>query len=340
MNKIIYFLLIITSWSCTQNSQTEKNQNKRNKIIDIHSKIKEIRMDDVMISNLSKLFLINDYLILGDYKTQDKLIHIFNKSTFSHVVSTVYQGQGPGEITNMGHIGTDPKNHSIFVSDHGKQKIFHYNLDSVIADKLYEPKVRINMSGNKFPDKYQYINDTLSVALIIEPTGNSGYNQSVAKWNMNTGNIVPMKYKHPDITKKRVNIAACPEKKIYVECYSFYDLITICDLNGNLIYNIYGPDWDVSNTKNKYYNKVQFCKEYIFALYTGEDNLIEDRNKIIKTNLPTKFIIFDTNGNYIQTLETGYQITDFCYDEENNRIIMGMDDEIQFGYLDLDIILK
>lgn len=340
MNKIIYFLLVITSWSCTQNSQTEKKQNKRNKIIDIHSKIKEIEMEEIMISNLSRLFLINDYLIIGDYKTQDKLINIFNKNTFGHILSTAYQGQGPGEIANMGYIGTDAKNHSIFVSDHGKQKIFHYNLDSVFTYKFYEPKVKINMSEKKFLDKYQYINDTLSVALIIEPTGNSGYNQSVAKWNMNTGNITFMKYKHPDITKKRVNIAVCPGKEIYVECYSFYDLMTICDLNGNLIYNIYGPDWNISDTKNKYYNKVQFCKEYIFALYMGDDDLIEDRNRRVKANHPTKFIIFDINGNYIQTLETGYQITDFCYDEENNRIIMGMDDEIQFAYLDLNGILK
>ena len=32
-----------------------------------------------------------------------------------------------------------------------------------------------------------------------------------------------------------------------------------------------------------------------------------------------------------------YKIADFCYDKENNRIIMCMNDDIQFGYLDLDL---
>jgi hypothetical protein len=46
------------------------------------------------------------------------------------------------------------------------------------------------------------------------------------------------------------------------------------------------------------------------------------------------------DGNYIKTIETGYRICDFCYDEKNNRVIMNLDNEIQFAYLSLDKILK
>lgn len=46
------------------------------------------------------------------------------------------------------------------------------------------------------------------------------------------------------------------------------------------------------------------------------------------------------NGNYLQTLETGYGISDFCYDDENKRIIMSVDDvAIQFAYFDIDGII-
>jgi hypothetical protein len=45
-------------------------------------------------------------------------------------------------------------------------------------------------------------------------------------------------------------------------------------------------------------------------------------------------------GDYIQTLETGYNISDFCYDKDNNRIIMSLDAEVQFAYLDLDGLVE
>lgn len=340
MNKLLYFLLIMISLSCcTQNPSTEIFQHKRNNIINIHNKIKEINIENILISNISRIYLINDYLIIGDYKTQDKLINIFNKNTFNYVTSCTYQGLGPGEIANMGYIGVNEEKNSFYVSDHGKQKIFYYDLDSVFTNPDYEPKEKIKMNGNSFPDKYQYINDTLSISLIIEPTGSSGYNQSVAKWNMNTGNITPMKYKHPDIVQKRINITANQKKNCYVECYSFYDLMTICDFDGNLKYNIYGPSWSTSKTRKQYYGKVIFCKDDIFALYSGENSLSKNKDLHIKSNHPTKFIIFDQNGNYIQTLETEYQIIDFCYDQDNNRIIMVLDDDIQFAYLDLNNII-
>ena len=41
------------------------------------------------------------------------------------------------------------------------------------------------------------------------------------------------------------------------------------------------------------------------------------------------------DGNYLKTLETGYKIARFCYDRDNNRILLSMDDDIQFGYLDM-----
>jgi hypothetical protein len=44
--------------------------------------------------------------------------------------------------------------------------------------------------------------------------------------------------------------------------------------------------------------------------------------------------------NYIQTLETGYRISYFCYDKENNRILMALDDDIQFACLELDGLIK
>ena len=41
----------------------------------------------------------------------------------------------------------------------------------------------------------------------------------------------------------------------------------------------------------------------------------------------------------MKTLQIGFPIINICYDAEKNRFIMNLDDEIQFGYLDLDGLL-
>ena len=111
------------------------------------------------------------------------------------------------------------------------------------------------------------------------------------------------------------------------------DLMTICDFNGNLKCNIYGPKWVNEITQTQHYSLgVEFCGDKILALYSGGDHRTD-------AYYPTEFLVFDLNGNYLKTLETGYMITDFCYDKENNRLIINLNDEIQFAYLDLEGII-
>jgi hypothetical protein len=319
-------------WSCSRTS-TEKYQNQRNRIIDVREKVKEIRIEDILISQTARLYLMDNYLIIGDYRSPDKYIHLFDRETFSYITSLADRGQGPGEITNMGHIEPNEAQRKFYVSDHGKQTIFSYDLDSVLGNPLYMPEVKMKMNKSQFPDRYQYINDTLSIGLIINPIGVANFAPSVGKWNMNTGEIIPMKYEHPDIDKKRINFDVSMENGIYVECYSNYDLMTICNLKGNLKYNIYGPNWTKQLNGLHHYSKVIFCKDKILAAYAGGDYRSDKY-------FPTKFFAFDINGDYLQTIETGYRISDYCYDEKNNRIILNLDDEIQFAYFELDEAVK
>ncbi|MFV0583333.1 MAG: 6-bladed beta-propeller [Parabacteroides gordonii] len=331
LSKVVCLLLIFICWSCTQSSETEKYQKKRDNIVNVKDKIKEIAIDDILIGRMAQTRLIDNYLIIGDYRSPDKLIHIFDKNDFHYITSTTYQGQGPGEIANMGHIAIDEAHRKFYVSDHGKQKIFSYDLDSVLNNPYYEPAVKADMNIGLFPSEYRYFNDTLCIGRIIQPIGSNNFKPIVGKWNMQTGEIKLMKYEHPDIKKKRMTSDVSFEHGIYAECYSNYDLMTICDLDGNLKYNIYGPKWENELGPTLHYTmQPAFCGNKIIAGYSGEDGRGEG-------SYPTKFIVFDLAGNYLQTLETGYKIADFCYDKENNRIIMCMNDDIQFGYLDLDL---
>ena len=331
---IIFFTLILIFYSCSNESNKEKHQNNRNNIVNVKDRVHEIKIENVLIGSTARLYLMKNFLLVGDYKSITNLIHIFDKNNFKYLTSCAPIGQGPSEITNMGHIGIDNANRKFYVTDHGKQKIFSYDLDSVLLNHGYIPKVKTGMNNKQFPSTYYFINDTLCIGRIIAPTGNSGYNEFIAKWSMVTGEIRPMKYKHPDIEKRRVTFAVSNINNNYVECYTYHDLMTICDLSGKLLYNIYGPEWDKTESKKTlYYNSVIFCGNKIITSYSGKDNFSKDY-------LPTKLIVFNANGDYIQTLETGYKISDFCYDEEHDRIIMNLDDVIQFGYIDLKDLNK
>lgn len=335
MQKSIYILFFILSLSCTKKIETEVYQEKRDNVLNLKNNIEEIKIEDVLINRYSQPFLLDQYLIIGDYTSKDSLVHLFNKNDFKYICSTAIFGPGPTEITSFGSISINEKDREFYISDHGKQKIFTYKLDSILSNpKNYIPTVKVNMNTEQFPNNYYYVNDSLCYASIITPTGSSGFNQSGAIWNMITGKITQLKYTHPQIEKKRVNIAVSMNNKTYIECYSYHDLMTIYDLEGNLKYNIYGPKWDnKTSNKYRYYSSAIFVKNKIVASYShGRDNFG-------KQSRPTTLLVFDLNGNYLKTIEIGYNILEFCYDEGDHRIIMTLDDDIQFAYLDLNNII-
>ena len=92
MNKLLYLLLIAVCWSCSQDSETEKHQSKRDQVVDVRDKMKEFSTQDVLIGRISRTYLIDNYLIVTDYNSPDKLIHLFDKNTFEHLASSTYQG--------------------------------------------------------------------------------------------------------------------------------------------------------------------------------------------------------------------------------------------------------
>jgi hypothetical protein len=333
MKKATLLLVLVFYSGCRYDGGVEKHQYKRDHITNVHDRIKEIKMDSVLIGSINRSHVTKDYLLICDFNSPNEQIHFFNKHDFSHVTSIAPRGQGPGEIAGIGHMAIDDTRDILFVPDHGKQKIFVYEPDSVIANPQYMPEVKMTMNRELFPDKYWYINDSLSIGTVIEPKGNAAFSQYVAKLNMNTGEIKKMKYEHPDIERKRVNLAVSVENNIYVECYAHHDLMTVCTLEGDLKYNIYGRYWnDRTSNRFEYFRDVVFCNDKIVALYS-------ERKSREDNSCPTRLLVFNLSGDYLQTLETGYQIMNFCYDKAHHRIILDMNDDIQFGYLDLDGIV-
>ena len=334
-------LLLVLCCSCLRNSETVKVQRNRRNIIQVQDKIQEIKIEDVLLNNYSMVHLIDRYLAIKDPSSYDKIIYLFDKNDFSYITSTGDKGPGPYELTTPGDIGFNATNRKLYVPDHGKYQFFFFDLDSVLANPSYTPKERLKFDRSHIPIDMQYLNDTLSIGYFIMPVSNSDFRPAAGIWNMSTDEITLLNtHDHPQIQRKRASFAASLEHGIFVEGYMHHDLMSICDLDGNLKYYIYGGKWD-DRTQNKviFYTKIIFCKDKIVGLYgDGDDNFIQDKDGV-RSNEATKLIIFDINGDYIQTMELGYKTLDICYDQDNNRIIMSMDDVIQFAYLDLDGII-
>jgi hypothetical protein len=314
-------------------TDTEKYQRSRKNIIHVRDKIKEITIEEPLMGALNRLYLMDTYLIIIDVETHDKLLHLFDRNTFAYITSIADRGQGPNEIARIGILSVDEPRRMLHVPDHGKNKILSYHLDSALTDSSYVPELKMAMNEAIFPDYIQMIDDSTAICRIIQPIGSNNFKPTTGKLNMNTGEITLMKYEHPEITgRKRFSVAVSLEHKLYVEYYSNQDLMTICNFDGDLICNIYGPGWGNEHKNYDYFSKVVFCGDKLYVRYLGEDLLNKDRS----VNRATKILVFDLPGNYLQTLETGLCTRDFCCDGENNRLLFSLDDDIQFGYLALD----
>lgn len=204
----VIILLISVVCGCTYTTEHEKHYNSNSTVVDVHRAMKVIDMAEIPMSVFSVPNVFDDYLLISDHKSPDRLIHLFDRNSFEYITSTGNRGMGPGEIANMGSITINKRERSLYVTDHGKQTIFSFHIDSVLKNPNYLPEEKINISQTNYPRGYEFINDTLSVGLFVESTENGDYIPVVARWNVRSGAIVPMKYKsHPEIEKKRVSFA-------------------------------------------------------------------------------------------------------------------------------------
>ena len=337
---LFFCLFLIIFSSCKQSTDDTNFYDSNENVNEVKSFLHDITISDVDISEFGTPFILNQYLIISDYKSFDKLIHIFDKNTFRYLTSVGERGQGPSEITNMGAIVPDHERNTFYVIDHGKQAFLSFPMDSVLINPDYKPEKKVDMNPDEFPFKMQYVSDTLSYALFMRVLNPGDYIPVVAKWNMQTGKADFMPYAgHPDIEGKRVSFAVSTKYNLYAEAYWYHDLMTICSLDGELKYTLYGKKYDnTKSNQNAYFEDVFFCKDKIVVTYWGDTRLYQ-RNGGEHAHYPDKLLIFDLQGNYMKTLQIGFPIINICYDAEKNRFIMNLDDEIQFGYLDLDGLL-
>lgn len=331
MKLLLYLLMVLFCGACTTKEKNEKWQNKRANVVNVKDNVKEIDTEDVLIGSLAKPYIFGKYLAVADYKSFDKLVHVFDKHVFKYLFSLGDVGQGPKEISSLGTIAWNEMKRDLYVTDHGQRRILSYNLDSLLTDSLYSPSVKLNFNAVNFPDDYYYINDTLAYGSFIQPTASS-FKQTSGKWNMRTGEIALIDYVHPADKKKRVAFALSIKYNTLVECNRRYDLISLYNMDGELQCNVYGPNWDEKGDRKAHFDDVVICDDKIVASYIGEDWNNNNGARMLH--------VFNITGDYLQTLDVGRKINYFCYDADNKRIIMNLDSEYQFAYIDTEKCFK
>lgn len=335
----LIFLFVL---GCKNNneSKTDKFQKHRDKIIKVGEKIIDVK-PDILFGNCT-LYIIDDILITNEISPKGKKgTHLFDKNTFKYRTSTGIVGRGPGEISVPGRIGVDRKNRVLWIPDFGKMVVWKFPLDSILNNEMYKPSIKFELHGDSFIERYGFLNDSIVLGKAVQiDNNNSSFKMAMAKLNLNSNVIKKYGYENPKAIGKKSNsqFALSVKNGIYVNCYGYCDLMTICDLDGNLKYNVYGPD-GLNNKENKksYFFGVEVMGKNIIASYIGDVSLTFDGNRPSRFNYPSKFIVFDLDGNYKETIETGYQFSYFCVDEENKRVIAYFEGrEEPLGYFNVD----
>ena len=329
-------LLQVIATGCSS-SIPEKSQTRETHIIgDAWNRVVEIPIDDSLeiVSFIPQI--VGQYLVVIDHQTRDKFLHIFNKDSFDYITSLWAKGHGHNEVFKIDSqvIPIGDKNEFYIMADN--LKFFKINIDSVLRDKDYQPE-RLFDWGDKaqkiFPNDCTLIDDSTAIVSVIEPTGNSGFDQSVGKFHLKSGKIDKFDYVHPLASHRRSTVTASAAQRVCFEFYRNRDLLTMYDFDGKVLCNITGPQWTGKDDSNElsYFSEAVVAQNHVIVSYSGEDYM---------TSMTNKFLVYDTQGNYVKTLDlNGHSIQRICYDPSNNRLIFASDD-YTLAYLPLDEYLR
>ena len=271
-----------------------------------------------------------DYIIIQDIYSSDEGIYILDKKTLNLIKKTGKIGRGPGEIGRYGDIYTDELNHCFYVADFGKNKIWKYQIDSLISEPDYKPNdcFDFRFVAGMWPMDFIVKNDTLYflsdldyfMTKVIDKDSVEFISKS-KKEILELDNIKDVKGEF------YTRITVHPNKSKYAFAFMYADKISITDNNFKPIDSANGKGKIIiSKDKFKdicYYVNIKSDEKYLYAGYMKKPILREDPkygNHI--ANYPQTIRIFSWTGEAIAELKCDDPFSDFYVDRDNNRVIL------------------
>lgn len=308
------------------------HQSSRDNIVDISGDLKPFPLpDSIMISNSNSIMMIGKYFVINDYNNYspiDNWLYFFDSQTMRFVNSAIKFGEGPNEIAVLGTVSYVPAENSLLVADNARYVIYKYDLAQLLASpKTCEPIETYDMNESAILSNLIPIDADEGMTALVKPITYQTYNLVLARYNYKTGEYHEYEI-HPEIKGLRFIYDVSVEKNLCAVANTKYDLLTLTDLDGNILKDIEGPMWGTEKrVKPQTYSDVMITRNHIVAPFSGDK---------WASGKVSQLLVFTLDGEYVETLDVGSEVKRTCYDESTGRIYMSLDDDPQFVYYELE----
>ena len=110
---------------CKDKNTTDKYPDYYSNVVGVHDKIVDIK-NDILLGAVVRLDIIDEYLLVTDFQSIDKGVHLYDKNTYEYISSAIVIGRGPGEIVRIGPISINHENKTLLVPEYGREAIYGF----------------------------------------------------------------------------------------------------------------------------------------------------------------------------------------------------------------------
>lgn len=338
---IIAFLII----SC---SQSHKNIVDEGAYPAVNMKLREVAFDEHTMFPTDVLIFSDSILVVHERKNQIGFLTAYNILTNQLLSAFGAIGDGPNDFLNPRILHDLTTNENLYIGD--LDKITRFSIDSITTSGYNGEKIQTLPSEIK---GYNY--------LLIDNDSLIAYNQAgehpLSVFNKQAKSLRFTDY-YPEIDWKEGSeyikntdvFANCMTSngELIAIAYHNWNTISIITPNGDVIKELYFPDWDYNigkmsidpTTKNLrfdenakiYFTKIRSNDNYIFALGWSAT-----KAQIKNGEVPSFILVMDWEGNIIRKINFDRSVASFCINNETIPYVTAMGDDGEIHVFGCDL---
>jgi len=316
-----FFLLLLF---CGCNSKTELSSPEQ-----LSLQGEELKMNEVLI--LGYLEIYKSRLLMTRGLMDEKTLSIIDLNDLSVLSNTIRRGRGPGEIAVPAHMIIDGASGVLWFSDFGKNMVFRYPLDSLVANPEFEPVESFSLNPAWIP----------TMNMFFHPSNCIGFTSVMLQKNLISfmnlqgqlidslaipNKIYPDLWKDGGISDNPLICKYIPVKDQIVLASRFENKVSVIDMKGNVIFRKDVFPAQTGNEQSLGSHKT-FCiaeadKDFIFLLYSGkkQQGYDSDLGRSV-SYYPNRLLVIDWEGQERYDINLDHPIIFMKLDKLAKRLI-------------------